>query len=44
MTNIMTLDQKPAKHLKREYEPITFIEDDSRRVHYPHNDPLVITM
>ena len=44
MTNVMTLDQNTPKHFKREAEHITFTEDDSRKVQYAHNDPLVVTV
>uniref|UniRef100_A0A803PU70 Retrotransposon gag domain-containing protein n=1 Tax=Cannabis sativa TaxID=3483 RepID=A0A803PU70_CANSA len=34
--------QSPAQHLRMMNLPMTFIEDDTRHVHFPHNDPLVI--
>ena len=37
------LEEKPFESFKREIEDITFIDADGRWVHYPHNDPLVIT-
>ena len=44
LTNVLSLDQRPTKVFKRENEPITFTEEDSQRVHFPYNDPLVITV
>ena len=29
---------------KHEDEPITFTEEDARRIHFPHNDTLVVTV
>lgn len=40
----MNLDQWSLKSFCRENRPITFIEKDILRVHYPHNNPLVITV
>ena len=40
----MSLNQRPMKVFKHENEPITFIEEDSRQVHFPYNDLLVITI
>ena len=37
------LGEKPPKSFKREAEDITFTDADGQWVHYPYNDPLVIT-
>ena len=44
MTNVHHLEERPMKNFCRENEPITFTEEDARKVHYPHNDPLVVTV
>ena len=43
MTNVLTLELKPENLLKREDNRITFTEEDSRWVHYPYNNPSVVT-
>ncbi|XP_074346341.1 uncharacterized protein LOC141685116 [Apium graveolens] len=44
LTNIHSLEDRPPKVFKGEYADITFKEKESRWVHHPHNDVLVITM
>ncbi|XP_074368281.1 uncharacterized protein LOC141708514 [Apium graveolens] len=43
-TNIHSLEDRPPKVFKGESADITFKEKESRWVHHPHNDALVITM
>ncbi|XP_074324202.1 uncharacterized protein LOC141661118 [Apium graveolens] len=43
-TNIHSLEDRPPKIFKGESDDITFRERESRWVHHPHNDALVITM
>ncbi|KAF3452063.1 hypothetical protein FNV43_RR08159 [Rhamnella rubrinervis] len=40
----VNLTQRPAKEIKVEPYSITFTDADSRGVHHPHDDALVITM
>ncbi|XP_074352571.1 uncharacterized protein LOC141691711 [Apium graveolens] len=44
LTNIHSLEDRPPKIFKGESADITFRERESRWVHHPHNDALVITM
>ncbi|XP_074351661.1 uncharacterized protein LOC141690789 [Apium graveolens] len=44
LTNIHSLEDRPPKIFKGKSADITFRERESRWVHYPHNDTLVITM
>ncbi|KAL8155584.1 hypothetical protein AgCh_000826 [Apium graveolens] len=44
LTNIHSLEERPPKVFKGESADITFKEKESRWVHHPHNDALVITM
>ncbi|XP_074366739.1 uncharacterized protein LOC141707460 [Apium graveolens] len=44
LTNIHSLEDRPPKVFKGESADITFKEKESRWVHHPHNDALVITM
>ncbi|XP_074355656.1 uncharacterized protein LOC141695297 [Apium graveolens] len=44
LTNIHSLEDRPPKVFKGESTDITFKEKESRWVHHPHNDALVITM
>ncbi|XP_074356818.1 uncharacterized protein LOC141696593 [Apium graveolens] len=44
LTNIHSLEDRPPKVFKGESADITFREKESRWVHHPHNDALVITM
>ncbi|XP_074346263.1 uncharacterized protein LOC141685037 [Apium graveolens] len=44
LTNIHSLEDRPSKVFKGESADITFKEKESRWVHHPHNDALVITM
>ncbi|XP_074336100.1 uncharacterized protein LOC141673268 [Apium graveolens] len=44
LTNIHSLEDRPPKIFKGESADITFKEKESRWVHHPHNDALVITM
>ncbi|XP_074355910.1 uncharacterized protein LOC141695571 [Apium graveolens] len=44
LTNIHSLEDRPPKVFKGESADITFKEKESRWVHHPHNDVLVITM
>ncbi|XP_074342880.1 uncharacterized protein LOC141680595 [Apium graveolens] len=44
LTNIHSLEDRPPKIFKGESADITFKERESRYVHHPHNDALVITM
>ncbi|XP_074353065.1 uncharacterized protein LOC141692233 [Apium graveolens] len=44
LTNIHSLEDRPPKVFKGESTDITFKEKESRWVHHPHNDVLVITM
>ncbi|XP_074336076.1 uncharacterized protein LOC141673245 [Apium graveolens] len=44
LTNIHSLEDKPPKIFKGKFADITFREKESRWVHHPHNDALVITM
>ncbi|XP_074346618.1 uncharacterized protein LOC141685413 [Apium graveolens] len=44
LTNIHSLKDRPPKIFKGESADITFRERESRWVHHPHNDALVITM
>ncbi|XP_074362038.1 uncharacterized protein LOC141702243 [Apium graveolens] len=44
LTNIHSLEDRPPKIFKGESADITFRKRDSRWVHHPHNDVLVITM
>lgn len=43
LTNALNLNQRPPKSFRRENEPITITEDDALKVHYPYNNPLVVT-
>ncbi|XP_074346775.1 uncharacterized protein LOC141685582 [Apium graveolens] len=43
-SNIHSLEDRPPKIFKGESADITFMERESRWVHHPHNDALVITM
>ncbi|XP_074360146.1 uncharacterized protein LOC141700236 [Apium graveolens] len=44
LTNIHILEDRPIKIFKVESANITFREKESRWVHHPHNDALMITM
>ncbi|XP_074374629.1 uncharacterized protein LOC141715041 [Apium graveolens] len=44
LTNIHSLEDRPPKIFKGESADITFRERESRLVHHPHNDAMVITM
>lgn len=44
LTNVLHLTQKPPKMLKHEDEPITFMDENTRRIHFPRNDPLVVVV
>ncbi|XP_074351431.1 uncharacterized protein LOC141690538 [Apium graveolens] len=44
LTNIHNLEDRPPKVFKGESADITFMEKESRWVHHPHNDALVIIM
>ncbi|XP_074336313.1 uncharacterized protein LOC141673461 [Apium graveolens] len=44
LTNIYSSEDRPPKIFKGESVDITFRERESRWVHHPHNDALVITM
>ncbi|XP_074346717.1 uncharacterized protein LOC141685520 [Apium graveolens] len=44
LTNIHSLEDRPPNVFKGESADITFKEKESRWVHHPHNDALVITM
>ncbi|XP_074324118.1 uncharacterized protein LOC141661036 [Apium graveolens] len=44
LANIHSLEDRPPKIFKGESADITFKEKESRWVHHPHNDALVITM
>ncbi|XP_074342206.1 uncharacterized protein LOC141679666 [Apium graveolens] len=44
LTNIHSLEDRPPKIFKGESADIIFKERESRWVHHPHNDTLVITM
>ncbi|XP_074327189.1 uncharacterized protein LOC141665106 [Apium graveolens] len=44
LTNIHSLEDRPPKIFKGKSADITFRERESRWVHHPHNDALVITM
>ncbi|XP_074376965.1 uncharacterized protein LOC141718479 [Apium graveolens] len=44
LINIYILEDRPPKIFKGESTDITFRERESRWVHHPHNDALVITM
>lgn len=44
LTNIFHLDSQPAKAFWRENNNITFSESDTRWVHHPHNNALVVTI
>ncbi|XP_074351855.1 uncharacterized protein LOC141691003 [Apium graveolens] len=44
LTNIHSLEDRSSKIFKGESADITFRERESRWVHHPHNDVLVITM
>ncbi|XP_074377627.1 uncharacterized protein LOC141719144 [Apium graveolens] len=44
LTNIHSLKDRPPKIFKGESADITFRERESRWVHHPHNDALVITI
>ncbi|XP_074362449.1 uncharacterized protein LOC141702719 [Apium graveolens] len=42
LTNVYNLSERPPKYFKGESADITFIEADTRHVHHPHNDALVV--
>ncbi|XP_030479425.2 uncharacterized protein LOC115696676 [Cannabis sativa] len=42
LTNVNNLSERPEKLFKRECDDITFMQSDSRWVHHPHSDALVI--
>ncbi|XP_074374622.1 uncharacterized protein LOC141715033 [Apium graveolens] len=44
LSNIHSLEDRPPKIFKEESADITFRERESRWVHHPHNDALVITI
>ena len=43
LTNVHHLEETPSRNSRKKAEEITFTDADGRWVHYPHNDPLVIT-
>ena len=42
LTNIHSMDKRPAKQCKGENDDITFKESDAHLVHHPHCDALVV--
>ena len=44
LTNVNRLDERPPKLFRGENIDITFTEADSRWIHHPHNDALVVEM
>uniref|UniRef100_A0A803NN59 RNase H type-1 domain-containing protein n=1 Tax=Cannabis sativa TaxID=3483 RepID=A0A803NN59_CANSA len=42
LTNVNNLSERPKKLFKKECEDITFLENDTRLVHHPHADALVV--
>ena len=40
----MAVEERSPKNPKYESETLTFKEDDTRNMRYPHNDPLVLTI
>ena len=42
LTNVHTVDKRPAKQCKGENDDITFKESDAHLVHHPHCDALVV--
>ena len=43
LTNVHSVDKRPAKQFKGENDDIIFRESDAHLVHHPHCDALVIT-
>ena len=44
LTNVQNLSSRPPKIFRGEAIDITFSDEDTRWVHHPHNDPLVIAL